>query len=193
MTPFYTSRTVGDYITTAKAHLDSLRYHPEVLFIHSWYKEPLFIECWTKRIQEEASFPEAFYLFSAHSVPEALADEPYKAQIDETVETVARELRLSYYGMGWQSIPARATGPWIGPTVEAVLDEVVDKHLRIVVQVPIGFVTDHMETLYDIDVVHKKYAATKGLSHYRVTCLNTDPLFIEALKRILSRSLREAS
>ena len=193
MTPFYTSRTVGNYIATAKDHLGSLQYHPDVLFIDSWYKEPLFIECWTTRIRKEAFFPDAFYLFSAHSLPTAFADEPYKAQIEETVETIARELRLSHYRLGWQSVPANVTEPWIGPTVEAVLDEVAEKQFRTVVQVPIGFVTDHMETLYDIDIVHKKYAAATGLSHHRVTCLNTDPLFIETLKRILSRSLHEAS
>ena len=193
MTPFYTSRTVGKYIATAEGYLRSLSYHPDVLFIHSWYKEPLFIECWTRKIKEEASFPDAFYLFSAHSLPEALADEPYKPQIEETVETLARELRLSHYGLGWQSVPANATEPWIGPTVEAVLDEVAGRQFRTVVQVPIGFVTDHMETLYDIDIVHKKYAAAKGLGHSRVACLNTDPLFIETLKRILSHALQEAS
>ena len=189
MTPFYTSRTVGDYITTAKNHLDSLRYHPDVLFIHSWYKEPLLIECWVTRIKKEACFPDAFYLFSAHSLPASLADEPYRAQIKETMETVARELRLSHYGIGWQSIPAHAAEPWIGPTVEAVLDEVAEKHFETVVQVPIGFITDHMEILYDIDIVHKKYASAKGLNHFRVTCPNTDPLLIETLKRILSRAL----
>jgi protoporphyrin/coproporphyrin ferrochelatase len=193
MTPFYTSRTVGNYIATAEGYLRSLPYHPDVLFIHSWYKEPLFIECWTRKIREEASFPDAFYLFSAHSLPEAFADEPYKPQIEEAVETIARRLRLSDYGLGWQSVPANVTEPWIGPTVEAVLDEVAGKQFRTVVQVPIGFVTDHMETLYDIDIVHKKYAAAKGLSHSRVTCLNTDPLFIETLKRILSHALQEAS
>jgi ferrochelatase len=193
MTPFYTSRTVGNYIATAEGHLGSLHYHPDVLFIHSWHKEPLFAECWTRRIREEAAFPDAFYLFSAHSLPKTFADEPYKAQIEELVETVATRLHLSHYGLGWQSVPANVTEPWIGPTVEAVLDEVAGKQFRTVVQVPIGFVTDHMETLYDIDIVHKKYAAAKGLSHHRVTCLNTDPLFIETLKRILTRSLQEAS
>jgi protoporphyrin/coproporphyrin ferrochelatase len=193
MTPFYTSRTVGDYIATAKGHLGSLAYRPDVLFVHSWYKEPLFIECWTKRISHEASFADAFYLFSAHSLPMAFADEPYKVQIEETMETVARKLRLAHYGLGWQSVPANVTEPWIGPTVEAVLDEVAAKQFRTIVQVPIGFVTDHMETLYDIDIVHKKYAAAKGLSHYRVSALNTDPLFVETLKQILSRSLRKWS
>jgi ferrochelatase len=193
MTPFYTSRTVGNYVQTAEGYLRSLSYHPDVLFIHSWYKEPLFIECWTRKIKEEASFPDAFYLFSAHSLPNALSDEPYKAQIAETVETLVRELHLSHYGLGWQSVPVNATEPWISPTVETVLDEVAVRQFRNVVQVPIGFVTDHMETLYDIDIVHKTYAAAKGLSHRRVACLNTDPLFIETLKRILSRALQEAT
>jgi protoporphyrin/coproporphyrin ferrochelatase len=192
MTPFYTSRTVGNYIATAEGYLRSLSYHPDVLFIHSWYKEPLFIECWMRKLKEEASFADAFYLFSAHSLPKALADEPYKTQIEEIVEMLARALRLSHYGLGWQSVPVSATEPWIGPTVETILDEVAGKQCRAVVQVPIGFVTDHMETLYDIDIVHKTYAAAKGLSHRRVACLNTDPLFIETLKRIASRALQEA-
>ena len=193
MTPFYTSRTVGNYIATAEDQLKSLPYRPDVRFIHSWYKEPLFIECWTERIKAEASFPDAFYLFSAHSLPKVLADEPYKAQIEETVDTVAKELRLSHYGLGWQSVPRNVSEPWIEPTVEAMLDEVAAKQFSTVVQVPIGFVTDHLETLYDIDIVHKEYAAAKGLNHCRVTCLNADPLFIETLKRILSHSLQEGS
>ena len=193
MTPFYTSRTAGNYIATARDHLGSLACNPDVLFIHSWYKEPLFIRCWTKRIRDEALFADAFHLFSAHSLPIAFANEPYKAQIEETVNIVARELGIDHYGLGWQSVPANVTEPWIGPTVEAVLDEVAAKQFRTVVQVPIGFVTDHVETLYDIDIVHKKYAALKGLSHHRVSTLNTDPLLVEMLRQILSRSLREWS
>ncbi|MCG6536171.1 MAG: ferrochelatase [Syntrophales bacterium LBB04] len=193
MTPFYTSRTVGNYIATAEGHLHSLSYHPEVIFIHSWYKEPLFIECWEKKIRHEAFRPDAFYLFSAHSLPQGLADEPYKGQIEETTETLVRRLQLSHHGLGWQSVPAHVTEPWIGPTVEAVIDEAAAKGFRTVVQVPIGFVTDHMETLYDIDIVHKKYAEAKGLIHRRISSLNTDPLFIEALKRILSRSSQKGS
>ncbi len=191
MTPFYTSRTAGDYIRTADGYFRSLSYHPEVLFIHSWYKEPLFVECWTRKIKPEAPYIDAFYLFSAHSLPETLADEPYKAQIEETVETLVRQLRIAHYGVGWQSVPANATEPWIGPSVETVLDEVAGSGFRTVVQVPIGFVTDHMETLYDIDIVHKRYAEAKGLSHRRVTCLNTDPMFVQTLKQILSRALQE--
>ncbi len=193
MTPFYTSRTAGNYVSTAEACMDSLHYRPDTHFIHSWYKEPLFIECWTRRIRREAFIPDAFYLFSAHSLPAALAEEPYKAQIEETVEAVASELRLAHYGTGWQSVPAHAAEAWIGPTVESMLDEVAAKGFRSVVQVPIGFVTEHLETLYDIDIVHRKYATEKGLSHYRVSCLNTDPLFIETMRQILAPVMQDAA
>ena len=83
--------------------------------------------------------------------------------------------------------------PWIEPTVEAVIDEVARKKIRTVVQVPIGFTADHLETLYDIDITHKNRAALRGLTHHRVSSLNTDPLFIETLKQTLSHSLRESS
>ncbi len=194
MTPFYTSRTAGNYIATATNRLRALHYEAEVLFIHSWYKEPLFVGCWISKIREQAPSPDAFFLFSAHSLPRVFEDEPYKKQIEETVERVAGDLGLRHYRLAWQSVPARATEPWIGPAVEAVIDEVAEKkQFRVIVQVPIGFVTDHLETLYDIDILHKKYAATKGLDHVRVSCPNADPAFIEALKQILSRSLQEAA
>jgi ferrochelatase len=194
MSPFYTSRTVGSYITTAEGYFGWLPYRPETVFIHSWYKEPLFIKCWVEKIRKEAYYPDdAFYLFSAHSLPEALLDEPYKSQIEETMETIAKELRLSLYGIGWQSVPRNVTEPWIEPTVEAVIDEVARKKIRTVVQVPIGFTADHLETLYDIDIVHKNRAALRGLTHHRVSSLNTDPLFIETLKQVLSHSLQEGS
>ncbi len=191
MSPFYTSRTVGSYIATAQKYFGWLPYHPEILFIHSWYKEPLFVKCWVEKIRREAYYPdEAFYLFSAHSLPKALLDEPYKAQIEETMVMIAGELRLSLYGLGWQSVPRGVTEPWIEPTVEAVLDEVARKKIRTVVQVPIGFTADHLETLYDIDIVHKKYAETRGLTQHRVSSLNTDPLFIETLKHVLLSNLQ---
>jgi protoporphyrin/coproporphyrin ferrochelatase len=193
MTPFYTSRTAGDYIETAEGHLNSLSYHPEVIFAHSWHREPLFIECWEKKIRQEGSLSDAFYLFSAHSLPQALVDEPYKAQIEETMETLVHNLKLSHYRLGWQSVPAHVSEPWIGPTVKAVLDEVAAEGFRTVVQVPVGFVTDHMETLYDIDLVHKQYAEVKGLIHRRIPALNTDPLLIRALEEIISRTLKDLS
>ena len=192
LSPFYTSRTVGSYIATAEGYFKWLPYHPEVVYIHSWHNEPLFVKCWVEKIRAEAYYPDdAFYLFSAHSLPKALLDEPYVSQIQETVEAIASELHLAHYGLGWQSVPRNVGEPWIEPVCEQVIDEVARKRIAKLVQVPVGFTADHLETLYDIDIVHKKYAGVRGLTHYRISSLNTDSQFIEALKQILLRSLKE--
>lgn len=194
MSPFYTSRTVGNYVATAEGCFKWLPYHPETLFIHSWYNEPLFIKCWVEKIRSEAYYPDnAFYLFSAHSLPKTLLDEPYVSEIQQTVEAIAGELHLAHYGLGWQSVPRNAGEPWIEPMCEQVIDEVARKKITKLVQVPVGFTADHLETLYDIDIVHKKHAGVRGLTHYRISSLNTDPLFIAALKQILLRSIQEKS
>ncbi len=191
MTPYYTSRTAGNYIQAVERHCETVAYHPTLRFIHSWCAEPGFVDCWTAKIRERALPAEAFYLFSAHSLPVACAEEPYRGQIERTVDRIAAELHMEHYKLAWQSIPVRSSEQWFGPTVESVMDEIADRNYRTVVQIPIGFVTDHMETLYDIDILHKKYASAKGLEHTRVPCLNTDPSFIALLKQILSRRLQE--
>lgn len=192
MAPYYTSRTVGSYMNAAQTYLSLLPYTPRIVFIHSWYSERLFIESWLSRIADERHGRNDFYLFTAHSLPESARGEPYRTQIAETVEAIASGLGLSHYALAWQSIPEKAEEPWMGPTVEAVMDGVSGK-VDCVVEVPIGFVSDHLETLYDIDIVHRAYAAGKGLVFSRVPSLNTYPPFISALAAILEKGLREAS
>ncbi|MBW6486787.1 MAG: ferrochelatase [Syntrophobacterales bacterium] len=91
-------------------------------FIHSWYKEPLFIESWVKQILSDSFDERAFYLFSAHSLPLRYADEPYRRQIEETVERVAASAGIRNHALGWQSIPERQPEPWITPIVEDKID-----------------------------------------------------------------------
>jgi ferrochelatase len=192
MSPYYTSRTVGAYIKTVETYLSYLSfasYRPEVTFIHSWYKEPLFIDAWVGRIREEARHEEGFYLFSAHSLPQSLQDEPYTRQVKETVAAVAERLKLPAYAIGWQSIPRNTDEPWIGPSVEAVIDGITGTASRLI-EIPIGFVSDHLETLYDMDIVHAGYAAMKGIAFSRIASLNTYPPFIAALKAILEKHLQ---
>jgi ferrochelatase len=193
MSPYSTSRTVGGYMSAVEAYLPYLSpvsYHPETIFIHGWCGEPLFVECWVKRIREEAGDGGDFFLFSAHSLPRSLKDEPYFAQVEETVRAVAAGLRLSDYAIGWQSIPQHTDEPWMGPSVEAVMDGVGKRGARLV-EIPIGFVSDHLETLYDIDVLHREYALAKGLLFSRIPSLNTYPPFITALRTILEKRLQE--
>ena len=191
MSPFYTSRTAGSSIRAAENYLVHLPYTPQVVSVHSWYQEPLFIEAWTSRIREEVTEGDVFYLFAAHSLPQSLADEPYKTQIERTVQALAGRLGLrSNYALGWQSVPQSVDEPWIGPSVESVIDGISGRIHRLV-EVPVGFVSDHLETLYDMDIVHREYARSKGLTLSRVSSLNTYPPYITALKTILQKKLEE--
>ena len=223
----------------------SASYRPEVTFIHSWHKEPLFIDAWVDRIREETGNGHGFYLFSAHSLPRSLQHEPYVSQVEETVAAVAGRLGLtcrvgfegtsrrrrgadegvcrpalcrggwapgpctsrkattsqrrwgeegdsaSAWAIGWQSIPPNTDEPWIGPSVEAVIDGVHRTTSRLI-EIPIGFVSDHLETLYDMDIVHAGYAGTKGVAFSRIASLNTYPPFIAACKAILEKHLQGA-
>lgn len=188
LSPFYTSVTTGNYINCAKSYLEKLNTNLPVTYIHSWYKNQLFINSWVDKIKNEAWDQDAFYLFSAHSLPTKLITEPYKMQIEETTELVAKNASLDHFCLGWQSVPGNAKEPWFSPSVEERIDEIKEKGFKKIIQVPIGFTADHIETLYDIDITHKSYATQNGLDFYRISSLNTSLLFINALKDILLNS-----
>lgn len=189
MSPYDASRTTGSYRSAVEASLARLSYRPDVTFIHGWYDEPAFVDCWAARIREARPEGESFYLFSAHSLPLSLAQEPYKFQVEETVQAVAARLNLvDNYALAWQSVPAGSEAPWIGPSVEAVLDTLQGSVSRVI-EAPIGFVSDHLETCYDMDVLHRQHALALGLQFLRVPSLNTYGPFIAALAAILQKAL----
>ncbi len=185
LSPFYTSVTTGNYINKVTQIIENNRFNVDYTFIHSWYKNEAFINCWTNRIRQESLDNEYFYLFSAHSLPEKFSHEPYKTQINELCEEIAKRLTIKNWDLGWQSIPANVKERWIGPEVEVVMNNIKNKGFKAVLQIPIGFTADHIETLYDIDIIHKSHAQKIGLFFKRVPSLNDDPAFINAIKDIL--------
>ncbi|MHB9097449.1 MAG: ferrochelatase [Syntrophales bacterium] len=187
LSPFYASVTTGNYIDVAKRYLEKNPLPMPVTFIHSWYKESLFIETWVEAIRGDAFDEQAFYLFSAHSLPLRYSGEPYRQQIEETVALVASRAGIGNQALGWQSIPGNAAEPWITPTVEERIDAVATAGFKRLIQVPIGFTADHIETLYDIDITHRQYASEKGLSFRRIGSLNAGAPFIKALKEIVTK------
>ncbi|MBW6486784.1 MAG: ferrochelatase [Syntrophobacterales bacterium] len=187
LSPFYTSVTTGNYIDVAKAHIARISLSTPVDFIHSWYGEPLFIESWVEQIRGGGIDERAFYLFSAHSLPLKYADEPYRRQIEETVERVAASAGIRNHALGWQSIPERQPEPWITPIVEDKIDFIAASGFKEIIQVPIGFTADHIETLFDIDITHRQYALAKGLSFRRIASLNAGAAFIRALKEVVTK------
>jgi len=187
LSPFYTSVTTGNYIDVAKSHIERQALCVPVEFIHSWYDEPLFIASWVEQIRHGGIDEQAFYLFSAHSLPLKYTEEPYRRQIEETVERVAVSVGIRRHALGWQSIPERQPEPWITPTVEEKIEAIAAAGFKEIIQVPIGFTADHIETLFDIDITHRQYALAKGLSFRRIASLNAGAAFIRALKKIVTR------
>jgi len=193
MSPFSTDVTTGAYKSACDA-LGSGATCP--LFIPSWHDHPLFIEAWQERIfhglkrYRESLRRHAAIIFTSHSIPLRYiqAGDPYRKQIEETAHTIAKRMALSRWYIAWQSKGARATEPWLEPEVETILDMIAaEKKGEFVLEVPLGFTCDHLETLYDIDIVHRKHAESLGLTFERAESLNTAPLFIKALADIIRK------
>ncbi len=194
MSPFATEVTTGAYRSACEG-LGSGETCP--LFIASWHDNPLFIKAWQEQVVRGLQrFPEdrrknAVVIFTSHSIPvRYIADgDPYKRQVEETVQLVVKDLDIRSWRIAWQSKGSRATEPWLGPEVEPTLDHIAQDGYHDVLEVPIGFTCDHMETLYDIDIVHRAHAKKLGLAFERAESLNTAPLFIKALADIVGKNL----
>ena len=113
----------------------------------------------------------------------------YRDQIEETAQRIAKNMSLQRWYIAWQSKSARATEPWLEPEVETIIDMIcAEKKSQFVLEVPLGFTCDHMETLYDIDIAHRKHAESLGLIFERAESLNTSPFFIKALADIVKKA-----
>jgi ferrochelatase len=131
-------------------------------------------------------------IFAAHSLPRRMIDQgdPYADQLAETGREVARRLQLDTWHLAYQSVSAAAREPWLGPSVEEVMDQLAGAGVQSVMVDPIGFIADHVETLYDNDVEHRAHATDLGLDFYRCRCLNEHPGLITALADIVDEVLR---
>ena len=172
----------------------------QVDFIESWHDHPLLIQAYLDklvvaraRVQAETS-AEVPIIFTAHSVPEqTIADgDPYVDQVRETARRVAEAMELTSYRVAFQSQGMTAE-PWIGPTVESQIDELAAQGERHVLLAPIGFVCDHVEILYDIDVLFRDYGKSRGVTVHRSDSLNDSPLFTKALTEIISVRVLESA
>ena len=169
---------------------DVARFAPliEFGFIDDWHDHPLLIEAFRERVaralavvESEAGRPVPV-VFTAHSVPEKTiaAGDRYDQQVRETAALVAKAVGLKDYCVAYQS-QGMTTEPWIGPTVESLIDRAAQACEKHILLVPVGFVCDHVEILYDIDIAFREYAARHGIAISRSESLNESPLFIEAL------------
>lgn len=195
------SRTsVGLYCQAVEEAVSRLGNRIELEFMESWHDHPGLIAAFRERVTAALNLAEAEagapvpVIFTAHSVPEKTiaAGDPYDRQVRETARLVGEAVgpRLCEWRLAYQS-QGMTPDPWIGPTVESVIDELAIAGHRSIVIAPIGFVADHLEILYDVDVVFRAYAESKGLRMVRSASLNDSPLFIAALASLVESRVKQ--
>lgn len=184
LAPQYSQLTIGAY---RKAMEDAIAgRNLQFTMIPSYAKHPQLIRAYSANLQIILrDHADAFVILTAHSLPERVLTQgdPYDYEVKDTAVLVARACKLSDWRFAYQSQGMTAE-KWLGPTVEARLDELALKSISKVVLMPVGFVCDHMETLYDIDIQFSDYAAKKGITLYRAPSLNDSLLFIELLYQL---------
>jgi ferrochelatase len=212
LAPHNSRTSVGLYARALRATAASPRQVPgddvaslpfTIDFVESWHDHPLLIKAFAQRLREgwQRACAEAGgrlpVIFTAHSVPlRTIAEgDPYEVQTRETASLVAGgvpEIAQGEWRFAFQS-QGMSGGEWLGPTVEeTILGLKADGQTGVFVQ-PIGFVCDHVEVLYDVDIAFRRFAEEKGLRLWRAESLNDSPEFIQAVAALAAGRLRNAT
>ncbi len=191
LAPHYSALSVGQYLSRAKVAAEPLGI--EVVGIESWATEPAFVNFTADQVLAPLGTlpPNSKVLFTAHSLPErvrTIEGDRYAGEIRATAEAVAAVVGLndwSQWAMAWQSA-GRTQEPWLGPDILAVIDELADaendaNRQQGVLVCAVGFVADHLEVLYDLDVEAAIRARARGLAFARTACVNDDAGVMSAL------------
>lgn len=198
LAPHYSSFSVKSYNTRAKEEAD--KYGIAITSVESWYKQPKFIQYWSEKIRNtftsmnEAEREKACLVVSAHSLPEKIKQfgDPYPEQLAETAKLIAEAAEVDTYAVGWQS-EGQTGEPWLGPDVQDLTRDLhEEKGYEAFVYTPVGFISDHLEVLYDNDFECKVVCDEIGAAYYRPEMPNTDPLFIDAMADAVLDQLKKA-
>lgn len=197
MTPFRSHGSTWAYIEKVNQINEKLGGGLEISFVERWHLHPLFLEAIQEKIEEGLmQFPpekrkRIHLIFTAHSLPKSLVEnEPYAKDMEETVREVLKKIEPLTWHVAFQS---KGSGPeeWLGPDVEAVLATLSNKKVHEVLIVPIGFVSDHIEILYDIDILYREKAESLGMVLKRSPSLNFSERFMEALSNIVEEHINK--
>ncbi len=171
-----------------QATATQLRY----AYLRSWHDHPLFIQAQADEVRTvleriPASERDAAHLvFSAHSIPVEMAQHSqYEAEYRLSCELVAQRLRHTAWSLAYQSRSGNPKQPWLEPDVESVLTRLQAQGVRRALLVPIGFLSDHTEVLYDLDVDAKRAAQRLGLEYLRASTVMDHPAFVAMFSRLI--------
>lgn len=200
LAPQNSSTSVGLY---RKALMAELKPGIGLQFVEAWHDHPLLVQAFAEKLEpvwrqagEEVGTPVPI-IFTAHSVPMRTiqAGDPYEKQTKETARLVGAKVaglapELQHFAFQSQGMSG---GPWLGPTVESAMLELKRQGHPGVVIAPIGFVCDHVEVLYDVDIGFREFANEQGLKLWRPESLNASPTFIAALARLAATQIARAA
>ena len=177
---------IGGYEKRVAAANFSISNKINIKFIKDWHLNPHLISLWCNNIIEiSKNMEKPFVVFSAHSLPQKIEDKgPYKKQLLETAAEIAKTAKIANYGLAFQS-QSGSGEPWYGPTIQELIEKNRVKSKSFIIA-PIGFVSNNLEILYDIDILCKKWAREKNIELKRAKMPNTSKLLIAALKDIVS-------
>jgi ferrochelatase len=187
LAPQFSKLTIGAY---EKAMQDAIAGREfNFRLVPTYAKHPRLIQAFASQLQRTLKDqPDAFVIFTAHSLPaRVLTDgDPYDYEVKQTALLVAQACKLPDWRFAYQS-QGLTSEKWLGPTVESRLTELASKSISKVIIMPIGFVCDHVEILYDIDIQFRQDAAGKGIEIFRPNSLNDSPGFIQLLQELCMR------
>lgn len=198
LAPHYSTFSIKSYNSRASEKAVELG-GPKIYSIDSWYDEPKFIDYWVNQINQvltpmsNEEREKTVLIFSAHSLPEKILTlgDPYPSQLKETAEMIVEKLGRVNYAIGWQSA-GNTPEPWIGPDVQDLTRDLFqEKDYTSFVYLPIGFVAEHLEVLFDNDVECKIVTEEIGANYYRPDMPNSNPEFIAAMAEIVLKKFNE--
>ena len=192
MAPHYSEMSIARYIQNVE---DAKTLHEADInfsFVKSWHDHPKFIEALNEKIEKALGlFPEGeepHVIFTAHSLPERILqnNDPYKVQLLETCDLLADMADIASWSFAFQSA-GRTEEKWLGPDLLQEIEKLNGEGVKSILVCSVGFITDHLEVMYDIDIEAKKYAENLGIHLERTESLNAHPMIAEALGDLIGK------
>ena len=198
MAPHYSRLSIGAYRARLDEALAAIGNGMSIAFVESWHKQPQYLEGIAANVRQTmARFSPSerdgvMTVFTAHSLPEAIlgSGDPYPLQLAETAALVAERVGLAADQWMFCFQSAAQTGaPWLGPQIETVVPELAQSGKRSILIAPVGFIADHVEVLYDLDIGVQTIARNAGVHVERTPMLNDSPALVAALTAIVQMQL----